>query len=56
MQHELLKKYFTIGKTDQIQKAITDFSQIEREPFHETWERMNKLLRKCPHHAVPKWQ
>jgi len=44
MQHEFLKKYFTIGKTNQIRKAITGFSQIEGEPFHETWERMKDLL------------
>jgi hypothetical protein len=57
MQHKFLKKYFiTIGKTNQIRKAITGFSQIEGEPFHETWERMKDLLRKCPHHVVPKWQ
>ena len=24
--------------------------------FHETWERMKDLLRKCPHHQVPRWQ
>jgi hypothetical protein len=53
MQHEFLKKYFTLGKTNQIQKAITRFSQIG-EKFHETWERMKDLLRKCPHHIVPK--
>jgi hypothetical protein len=47
MQHEFLKKYFTIGKTNHIRKAITGFSQIEGEPFHETWERMKDLLRKC---------
>jgi hypothetical protein len=56
MQHKFLKKYFTIGKTNQIRKAITSFSQIEGEPFHETWERMKDLLRKCQHHDVPKWQ
>jgi hypothetical protein len=56
MQHMFLKKYLTIGKTNQIQKAITGFSQIEREPFHETRERMKNLLRKCPHHVVTKWQ
>jgi len=56
MQHEFLKKYFTIGKTNQIRRDITSFSQIEGEPFHETWERMKDLLRKCPHHAVPKWK
>jgi len=31
-------------------------SQFEGEQFHETWERLKDLLRKCPHHAVPKWQ
>jgi hypothetical protein len=56
MQHEFLKKYFTIGKTNQIRNAITGFSQIEGEPFHETWERMKDLLLKCPYHAVPKLQ
>lgn len=56
MQHEFLKKYFTIGKTNQIRKAITCFSQIEGERFHETWEMMKDLLRKCLHHAIPKWQ
>jgi hypothetical protein len=56
MQHEFLKKYFTIGKTNQIRKAINGFSQIEEEPFHETWERMEDLLRKCPHYAFLNWQ
>jgi hypothetical protein len=56
MQQEFLKKYFTIGITNQIQKARTGFLQIDGESFHETWERMKELLRKCPHHAVPKWQ
>jgi hypothetical protein len=56
MQHEFLKKYFTIRKTNHIRKSITGFSQIEGEPFHETWERMKDLLQKCPHHVVPKCQ
>jgi hypothetical protein len=56
MQHEFLKRYFTIGKTNQIRKAIIGFSQIEGEPFHETSKRMKDLLRKCPHHDAPKWQ
>jgi hypothetical protein len=56
MQQEFLKKYFTIGKTNQIRKVITGFSQIDGESFHETWERIKELLRKCPHHAVPKRQ
>jgi len=56
MQQDFLKKYFPIGRTNQIRKTITSFSQFEGEQFHETWERLKDLLRKCPHHAVPKWQ
>jgi hypothetical protein len=56
IQQAFLKKYFPMGKTNQIRKAITGFSQYEGEPFFETWERMKDLLQKCPHHAVPKWQ
>jgi len=56
MQQEFLKKYFPIGKTNQIRKTIIGFSQLEGEQFHETWERLKDLLRKCPHHAIPKWQ
>jgi hypothetical protein len=55
MQHEFLKKYFTIGETIQIRKSITGFSQIEGEPFHETWDWMKDLLRRYPHHDIPKW-
>ncbi|XP_062150305.1 uncharacterized protein LOC133858859 [Alnus glutinosa] len=56
MQEEFLKKYFLIGKTNQIRKSIISFAQFEGEQFHETWERLKDFLRKCPHHAVPKWQ
>ena len=56
LQREFLKKYFPIGKTNQIRKAITSFSQSDGEMFHETLERLKNLTRKCPHHAIPKWQ
>ncbi|CAA7394395.1 unnamed protein product [Spirodela intermedia] len=26
------------------------------ETLHETWEKFKDLLRKCPHHVIPKWQ
>ncbi|XP_058217337.1 uncharacterized protein LOC131328408 [Rhododendron vialii] len=31
-------------------------SLVDGEQFHETWERLSQLTRKCPHHEVPKWQ
>ena len=56
MQTEFLKKFFPIGRTNQFRRALTSFSQPEGEQFHETWERFKDLMRKCPHHQVPKWQ
>jgi len=37
-------------------RAILSFFSKSGELFHETWERLMDLLRKCPHHVVPKWQ
>jgi hypothetical protein len=56
MQMKFLKKYFPMGKTSDIRRAITGFTQIDQKQFHETWERLKDLLKSCPHHAVPKWQ
>ena len=56
LQQEFLKKYFPRGKTNQFRRAITTFAQLDGEQFHESWERLRDLIRKCPHHAVPKWQ
>ena len=56
MQQDFLKKYFPIGKTNQMRDAITTFTQQPTEQFHESWDRLKDLLRKCPHHAVPRWQ
>ena len=36
LQQEFLKKYFPIGKTNDIRRAITSISQYEGEKFHET--------------------
>ena len=55
LQQEFLKKYFSIGKTNEMRSAITSISQYEGEHFHKTWARLRDLLRLCPHHIVPKW-
>ncbi|CAA7400123.1 unnamed protein product [Spirodela intermedia] len=39
-----------------MRKYIWSFSQRPGETLHETWEKFKDLLRKCPHHAIPKWQ
>ncbi|CAA7394541.1 unnamed protein product [Spirodela intermedia] len=51
-----LRKFYPLGKTQNMRKHIWSFSQRPRETLHETWEKFKDLLRKCPHHAIPKWQ
>ena len=34
---------------------IANFAQLESEPLYEAWERYKDLLRRCPHHGLPKW-
>ncbi|XP_058187972.1 uncharacterized protein LOC131304655 [Rhododendron vialii] len=51
-----LKKFFPIGKTLRLRQEITTFQQAENEQFYEAWERYGDLIRKCPHHDIPKWQ
>ncbi|CAN6446712.1 unnamed protein product [Victoria cruziana] len=56
LQREFLKKYFPIGKTNHYRREISLFSALEGESFHQAWERMKDMLRKCPHHQIPRWQ
>ena len=54
LQQEFLRKYFPIGKMNQVRHDITGFTQEEGEQFYESWERFKELIWKCPHHQVPK--
>ncbi|XP_058217050.1 uncharacterized protein LOC131327950 [Rhododendron vialii] len=56
MSAAFLKKFFPIGKTLRLRQEITTFQQAENEQFYEAWERYGDLIRKCPHHDIPKWQ
>jgi hypothetical protein len=56
LQQVFLKKYFSIGRTNDTRRAITSITQYAGEPLHETWEKLKDLLRSCLHHVVPKWQ
>ena len=49
---EFLRKYYYVGKTTSVQKAIHKFTQGSSETFHEAWERLRDLTRECPHHGV----
>ena len=51
MENTFLRKYYSIGKTSVVRRAIREFSQGSGEVFYEAWERLRDLLRQCPHHG-----
>ena len=52
MEEEFLRKYYSVGKTTFVRKAMREFTQGPSETFHEAWERLRDLTRECPHHGV----
>ena len=54
MEDAFLRKYYSVGKTSAMRRAIREFSQGQGEVFYEAWERLRDLLRQCPHHGIPK--
>ena len=52
MEEEFLRKYYSIGKTTSVPKAIREFTQGTSETFHEACERLRDLTWECPHHGV----
>ena len=38
MEEEFLRKYYSVGKTTSVRKAIREFTQGMSETFHEAWE------------------
>ena len=52
MEEEFPRKYYSVGKTTYVRKAIHEFTQGLSETFHEAWERLWDLTRECPHHEV----
>ena len=52
MEEEFLRKYYSVGKTTSVRKAMREFTHAPSETFHEAWERLRDLTRECPHHGV----
>ena len=50
-----LAKNFRPVKTEKLRIEINNFAQFDGETFYEAWEQYKELLRKCPHHGLPKW-
>ena len=40
MKEEFFRKYYIVGKTSSVWKAIREFTQGISETFHEAWERL----------------
>nr|GEZ18196.1 reverse transcriptase domain-containing protein [Tanacetum cinerariifolium] len=45
------RMFFPPSKTTNLRNEITRFQQRFDESFYEAWERVNDLLRACPHHG-----
>ena len=52
MDEEFLIKYYSIGKTTSVWKAIRGFTQGTSETFHKASVRLRDLTRECSHHGV----
>ena len=45
MEDTFLHKYYSVGKTSAVRRAICEFSQGPGEVFYEAWERLRDLLK-----------
>jgi hypothetical protein len=55
LAQKFLAKFFPPAKTAKMRNDITSFVQHDSESLYEAWERFKDLLRRCPHHGIPKW-
>ncbi|KAF7839265.1 uncharacterized protein G2W53_007747 [Senna tora] len=55
LAQQFLTQYFPPGETAKMRNDITSFVLLDNESLYEAWERFKELLRKFPHHGLPKW-
>ena len=55
LAQKFLAKFFPPAKTTKLRTNIQTFVQFDMETLYEAWERFKDLLRRCPHHGLPKW-
>ena len=55
LAQKFLAKFFPPAKTAKMRNDITQFVQHDMETLYEAWERYKDMLRRCPHHGLPKW-
>ncbi|XP_075102480.1 uncharacterized protein LOC142177482 [Nicotiana tabacum] len=54
MTRKFLNKYFSLATTTKLRQDISNFLQTDTESVYQAWERLKAMLRKCPHHDIPK--
>ena len=52
MQSVFVNKFFPLGRTNALMRAIQNFSQKPGESFATVWERYKELLHAIPHHGL----
>jgi len=55
LAQKFLNKFFPPARTAKMRNDITNFMQADIENLYEARERFKELLRRCPHHGLPKW-
>ena len=55
MQAEFLKKFFSIHKTNSLERGIYTFTALDNEKFFQCWERYLKTISACPQHSFDTW-
>ena len=53
--NKFLTRFFPPAKATKLRIDINNFCQLDGETFYEACERYKGLLRKFPHHNLPKW-
>ena len=55
MQAELLKKFFSTHKTNNLKRQNYTFAAHDNEKFYQFWERYLETISACPHHSFDTW-
>ena len=55
LQAEILKKFFSAHKTNNLKRQIYTFIAQDGERFYQCWERFMETISACPHHGFDTW-
>ncbi|KAJ4715540.1 Retrotransposon gag protein [Melia azedarach] len=55
LAQKFLVKFFPPAKTAKLRNDIATFTQFGMESLYKAWERYKEMMRRCPHHGLPKW-